>query len=931
MNPGTSPDRPRRDDLSSPAEGPLTERERRYRTLFGAMDEGFVVLEMVFDDAGRPVDYLFLEFNDAFTRMTGIPAEAALSGRSARDLYPTLEELWFETYGRVAATGEPVRFENGAEAMGRWFEVHAFRIGGEGSREVGVLFKDVSERRRAETDRERERAFLDLVTESLPVRVGYIGPDLRYRYMNRTYETAFGLPPGGGVGVSVVDLAGQEPFERAEPYLRRALGGEAQFQALSVDYPNGRRRLEVNYIPDSQEGGVVVHVSDVTERYERERRLDDARARRDRALEDAEVATYDWDAVNDRVYANGLLAHFFGISGDDVHGGPIERYFAAIHPDDRSRTQAAIGRALATGGRYQTEYRVTDAEGTVRHVLARGDAARDREGKPLRLSGVVLDISDRARADREVAEREELFRTVFEQAPDDAILVMDAHRTLTAWNPAAERIAGWSAAEAVGSPADLIFTPEDRAAGLPAREIEEAARLGKAVDERWHMRKDGSRFWGSGTMNALHDAEGRVRGYLKVFRDATARYEETQTLAFLSLLTESVIEQREPDAILETVERMLGNYLGAARVAFAEVAPDGETFAIRREWAPDHPSLLGTHRLEEFGPVVGDVLRAGGVHVSRDATAESAEDAGRDAVARFGIGSGVTVPVLTEGRLASFVVVHGDVPRDWTEDEVALVRQVADRVSSEIERARAESALREANGTLETRVQERTEELQRAVREAEGFNYSISHDLRTPLRAMVSTASILLEEAAPSLDEEHRLLLVRQAENAKRMGRLIDELLRLSRLARVEVHREPLDLTAKAISVWEELTQHHGTESCEIDVQPGMRAEGDAGLVRTVFHNLLGNACKFSPQGGPIRVRQEGPVLSVSDEGVGFDMRFAPKIFLPFERLVAEHEFEGTGIGLANVKRIVERHGGRVWVESAVGEGTTFSFTLGPE
>jgi len=221
-------------------------------------------------------------------------------------------------------------------------------------------------------------------------------------------------------------------------------------------------------------------------------------------------------------------------------------------------------------------------------------------------------------------------------------------------------------------------------------------------------------------------------------------------------------------------------------------------------------------------------------------------------------------------------------------------------------------------------VKSQTAEIQAALKEAEAFNYSISHDLRSPLRAIAWTSSILLEEAGAFLNEEHVALLERQYVSAKKLGQLIDELLRLSRFGRAEVIRQPLDITRKVKSLVEQLGMR-----CEVEVQEGMVANADAGLVRTVLQNLLDNACKFSPARGRVFVGQRDGVFSVRDEGIGFDMQFAAKIFLPFERLVADSEFPGTGIGLANVDRIVKRHGGRVWVESEVGQGTTFFFTLG--
>ncbi|HTQ10389.1 MAG TPA: ATP-binding protein [Fimbriimonadaceae bacterium] len=242
--------------------------------------------------------------------------------------------------------------------------------------------------------------------------------------------------------------------------------------------------------------------------------------------------------------------------------------------------------------------------------------------------------------------------------------------------------------------------------------------------------------------------------------------------------------------------------------------------------------------------------------------------------------------------------------------------------------ADSDADLQRLNETLNERVRERTAELEAANSELEGFTYSVSHDLRGPLRAIISTSKILLEDSKGKLEESERELLERQAAAAKKVGSLIDELLKLSRIARQEMLSEPLDLAMIAADVAQELKGEGHADHISFDIQPNLPAKGDARLLRFVFLNLLENACKFTPGSGCVWVGKKDGAFFVRDEGIGFDMAYAHKLFLPFERLVNESEYPGTGIGLANVQRIVHRHGGRVWAESKPGHGSTFYFTL---
>ena len=226
------------------------------------------------------------------------------------------------------------------------------------------------------------------------------------------------------------------------------------------------------------------------------------------------------------------------------------------------------------------------------------------------------------------------------------------------------------------------------------------------------------------------------------------------------------------------------------------------------------------------------------------------------------------------------------------------------------------------------------ERLEAAVRELEAFSYSVSHDLRAPLRTISAFTQALAEDLRTSLDDKAKDHLRRVLAAAARMNDLIDALLELSRISRSALGRHKVDITAVGIAVVDELRRRDVSRKLGATVQPNMVAEADGRLVRILLDNLIGNAWKFTAKTpNPhveigATVRDGETVFFVRDNGAGFDMAYAERLFTPFQRLHSEREYVGTGIGLATVKRIVERHGGRIWAESAPERGATFYFTL---
>jgi PAS domain S-box-containing protein len=287
----------------------------------------------------------------------------------------------------------------------------------------------------------------------------------------------------------------------------------------------------------------------------------------------------------------------------------------------------------------------------------------------------------------------------------------------------------------------------------------------------------------------------------------------------------------------------------------------------------------------------------------------------------------VHCPLGTEVR--SFLLDARRVERE--EDGSARVLVAFEDVT---EKKQAEAALLRLNEELEERVRRRTWELEAANREMEAFCYSVSHDLRAPLRAIDGFAQELAQTYADQVDEQGRHYLTRVRANSQRMARLIDDLLQLSRLSRVEMKREHVDLSALAAVIIADLRQRDPGRMVKVSIEPNLLAWCDPGLLRVIMENLLDNAWKFTSKKSDSNITVgrllEGnkETFFVRDDGAGFEPRFAAKLFGAFQRLHHERDFPGTGIGLATVQRVVHRHGGSIRAEGAVGAGATFYFTL---
>ena len=293
-------------------------------------------------------------------------------------------------------------------------------------------------------------------------------------------------------------------------------------------------------------------------------------------------------------------------------------------------------------------------------------------------------------------------------------------------------------------------------------------------------------------------------------------------------------------------------------------------------------------------------------------------------------------PVRNNEKVLGVMSVRRQSPKGYSEEDLHTLQALADHCAGALERIQVEQDGVRLNEELEKRVSERTAQLESINKELETFSYSVSHDLRAPLRSIRGFSEVLLDRYSPQLDERGKEFLRRTCESSHHMDALIEDLLKLSRVNRSELIRQTVDLSTMVEALTADLRKTEPERSVEFIVAPGLKAVGDERLLRVALDNLVRNAWKFTGKSNNARIEfgfcpEPEPAFFVRDNGAGFDMEYAGKLFGVFQRLHSTGEFPGTGVGLATVQRIINRHAGRVWATGTLNQGATFYFTLPPE
>jgi len=404
------------------------------------------------------------------------------------------------------------------------------------------------------------------------------------------------------------------------------------------------------------------------------------------------------------------------------------------------------------------------------------------------------------------------------------------------------------------------------------------------------------------------------------------RERQQEAVARLGL---AALERHDVAGLFEEAVREVAVGLEVELAKLVELQPDGRTLLLRAGLGWE-PGLVGSATVPaDEHSQSGYALKAHGPVIVEDLPNDK-RFAGPPLLLEHGVVSGLSVLIGPQDQPWGVLGAHTRQRRAFNQDDLNFLQAVANLLGAALARRAVEEELRRHRADLEGLVRERTRDLEQSNRELEAFSYSVSHDLRTPLRAIDGFSQLLLRQHGALLPPEGQGLLERVRESAQRMGHLIESLLSLSRIGRRELAPRDVDLSALAAQVLDELAAAEPGRRVERAIQPGLVARGDPDLLRILLDNLLGNAWKFTA-GKPkarIEVGREGEAFVVRDNGAGFDLAHAGRLFEPFQRLHGDTEFQGTGIGLAIVARIVQRHHGRVWAEARPGKGATFRFTL---
>ena len=874
--------------------------EARYRALYNAVSGGVVVQ----DKDGKIVranetacEILGLRFDEITGRTSSDPRWEAIREDGLPfpgDEHPAMVTL---------RTGQPVRgivmgVFNPAAEQRRWILINSepIRDSTTGDIQAAVTtFLDITDRRNALEELRRQRDIIEATSQVTGVQIAALDSNYRYLYFNRNYQEKMQRITGKEIRVGdsrvelFADMPEQQKAAAIEPWSRTLRGEltEPRIESKPEGVPDGVYRVFQAPIRDSEgrviAGGEVAF--DITELVQTQEALQRSEADLKRAQEMAHVGSWNLDLINNTLTWSDEVYRIFGAEPHEFDATTYELFLDFVHPDDRAAVdEAYFGSVLSGSDGYEIEHRVLRRGGEIRFVHEKCQHTRNSSGWVVRSSGMVQDITERRWAEAALRESEERHRLVFEAAMD-GFWVADLTGRLLRVNDSYCRMSGYARDELLNMHLSDLEATEKR--GDVAKHIEKIRRMGQDRFETRHRRRDGKIIDVEVSVKYLDVAGGQLIGTARDIGEKKRAEQQLEAQAnMLSHLFDAVVAADNAGRVTYWNEAAEGLYGVSAEEAIGRKLED----LYQEVWPDPEEERMAARELGAKGHSTTDQF-----HLKKD---------GR----RIHVRVAKSVLRDSRGRSIGFVSVIRDRTILW-ETEQKIMK-------------------------LNEKLKERAADLEVSNKELEAFAYSVSHDLRTPLRAIDGFSLALLEDYAGRVDEKGQNYLLRVRAATQRMGQLIDDLLELSRVGRTELSPKTVNLSNVVQQVAKDLQDTEPKRHAEFIISPDVLAHGDPRLLRLVMQNLVGNAWKFSRERPVTRIEfgektQDGTTIYyVKDNGIGFDMAYADKLFMPFQRLHSQREYPGTGIGLTTAKRIISRHRGRIWAEAKVDSGATFYFTL---
>jgi PAS domain S-box-containing protein len=925
----------------------IEESAEKYRNLVATMSD--VTFTLDFD--GNVIDT-----TPSMNRITGLSREETIGKRFSEFVHPDdIQKAEEEFMRAIRGIGRPLEIRVTAlDGTLRWVRINALLIMRNGEPEYLLcVLSDITERKQSE-----------LLLKECDIRFKKLSfnlPGMIYQFMRRpdgTYCVPF-------TSDGVKDVFGCSPEDVREdfsPISKVILPEDLKGVVDSIEYSAKNHtawqyeyRVQVpgqlvkwmSGVSNPEEltdGSIIWHGynADCTDRKRMEELLQENEEKYRMLLESSTegiVVTQEGIIL----LVNPTVSTITGFSEQELISKPFSSF---IHPDDLAMVLERYQKRLrgeATPSRYAT--RLLSKDGAVKWVEIAA-VLIEWEGRPATM-GFVTDITARKHTEYKLSESEKKYRLLVDSASEAIIVAQDGMIRLV--NPTVLKMTGFSEQELISKPFLSFIHPDDLA--MVVERYQKRLR-GESVQDRYSFRvltKDGRTRWAEigvvmieweerpAILNFLTDITESKYFELELMNKTAEAVERSYELSAMNKVSEALLSYHNDDMypnILQILKEATGSRYGVFGYLDDNgslVIPSMTNTVWENCQISSRTSALPRERLVDCSWSIA--IQEKRIILMNQPTTSAPN--GNIQIARH-----ISVPIVENNEIIGLIQVANK-DSDYTEKDLKLInaasKLIAPVLSARLVKNRQEEELRIYRENLEKIVADRTSELRLSNKELDSFVYSVSHDLRAPLRSIDGFSQAVMEDYADKLDAQGQDYLNLIRDSTQRMGKLIDEMLMLSRISKAELKPDSVNLSVIADNISKELKESEPRRKVDFVIEPQIEVKGDRDLLRILMENLIGNAWKFTSKHESARIEIgrgngiEGGSIYVKDDGAGFDMKYADKLFTPFQRLHTTSEFPGTGVGLATIQRILNKHGGRIWAEGAVEKGAVFHFTLGSE